>query len=223
MALYPSTPTLSPAGQAPYEINREWCLGDSLGYINANSTNFDSRIESLNSNKLNAAGGTVSGGLTITNGLTASGSIRGRYPTPGYQVWWYLPNSNWTSPNQFNPKWTDTITDKIIYSYPSLGDLYYNGTPGTGSSLLFEMKVYASQATTATQYFNAVDDNVYFYLNGSNFYSGTGVKNVAISWSFIQGINLVQVVLNNSGGGPCTLYVYGDFFLRYPNLSFVMP
>jgi hypothetical protein len=36
-----------PVGPAPYRINREWCVGDSLGYINTNAENFDNRLISL--------------------------------------------------------------------------------------------------------------------------------------------------------------------------------
>jgi len=36
-----------PQGGAPYRLNREWCVGDSLGYINANSENFDDRLISV--------------------------------------------------------------------------------------------------------------------------------------------------------------------------------
>jgi hypothetical protein len=36
-----------PGGSAPYRIDRSWCLGDSLAYINANTSNFDSRIDNL--------------------------------------------------------------------------------------------------------------------------------------------------------------------------------
>ena len=36
-----------PQGPAPYRIDRSWCLGDSLVYINANTNNFDSRIDNL--------------------------------------------------------------------------------------------------------------------------------------------------------------------------------
>lgn len=43
-------PNFPPGGSAPYQIDREWCLGDSLTYINLNSANFDSRIETLSTN-----------------------------------------------------------------------------------------------------------------------------------------------------------------------------
>lgn len=36
-----------PQGPAPYRIDRSWCLGDSLAYLNANTNNFDSRIDNL--------------------------------------------------------------------------------------------------------------------------------------------------------------------------------
>lgn len=46
-------PNFPPSGPAPYRIDRTWCLGDSLAYINANSINFDNRIETLSSNVAN--------------------------------------------------------------------------------------------------------------------------------------------------------------------------
>jgi hypothetical protein len=41
-----------PSGPAPYRINREWCVGDSLGYINTNAENFDTRLNNLENNSL---------------------------------------------------------------------------------------------------------------------------------------------------------------------------
>jgi hypothetical protein len=42
-------PNFPPSGNPPYAINREWCLGDSLFFMNQNFNNFDSRITTLNS------------------------------------------------------------------------------------------------------------------------------------------------------------------------------
>jgi len=42
-------PVFPPSGNPPYRINREWCIGDSLAYMNANFENFDNRILSLSS------------------------------------------------------------------------------------------------------------------------------------------------------------------------------
>lgn len=46
MALNTST-SFPPIGPGPYRIDREWCIGDSLNYININSTIFDSRTIDL--------------------------------------------------------------------------------------------------------------------------------------------------------------------------------
>jgi hypothetical protein len=43
-------PNFPPSGNAPYAINREWCMGDSLGYMNANFDNFDTRINTVSTN-----------------------------------------------------------------------------------------------------------------------------------------------------------------------------
>jgi hypothetical protein len=57
MALNNST-DMPPIGDGPYRIYNGWCLGDSLVFINANSTNFDNRIIA-NSTALAAASATL--------------------------------------------------------------------------------------------------------------------------------------------------------------------
>jgi len=47
MALTVSPTFPPPPNSAPYAIGREWCMGDSLGIINANFNNFDTRLELL--------------------------------------------------------------------------------------------------------------------------------------------------------------------------------
>ena len=42
-------PNFPPSGDPPYSIDREWCLGDSLVFMNRNFQNFDSRIVTLSS------------------------------------------------------------------------------------------------------------------------------------------------------------------------------
>lgn len=51
---------------------------------------------------------------------------------------------------------------------------------------------------------------------------GSGTKNVLITWNLVQGINTLQIVLNNDGGGHNSLYLNGDFFFRYPQLRYVV-
>jgi len=46
-------PNFPPSGNPPYAIDREWCLGDSLVFMNRNFANFDSRIITLSSTTAN--------------------------------------------------------------------------------------------------------------------------------------------------------------------------
>ena len=65
-------PTFPPSGSAPYQIDREWCLGDSLTYINLNSQNFDTRIDLAQSfkNRLINAQGLINQRGYISNTAT---------------------------------------------------------------------------------------------------------------------------------------------------------
>jgi hypothetical protein len=47
-----TSPVFPPVGNPPFRINREWCVGDSLAYMNANFENFDNRILSLSSQSI---------------------------------------------------------------------------------------------------------------------------------------------------------------------------
>lgn len=226
-----------PTGFGPYLIDRRWCLGDSLPYINGNTNIFANSINTLNTaiattsatlsatldaQKLDKNGDTASS-LTVTSGLTATGNIFGRYPAPGYIVYIDTASGTRSLPSQFNK--AGTPPGVLVYGQPSFGDIFYAAYPGT-VSFLFEMKVYASTATSVTQFCNYVDDNIYFYLNSNTAFKqilGAGAKNELVTWNFAQGLNTVQIVFNNIGGGPCQVNLYGDFFLRNSNLSFVPP
>lgn len=81
MSLYKASASLSPSNNAPYEIGREWCMGDSLGYINANTSYFDTqytgitgqiadlnaRVNSLSAGALNFFRATESYPITYTD------------------------------------------------------------------------------------------------------------------------------------------------------------
>lgn len=95
-------PNFPPSGPAPYFINREWCIGDSLTVLNNNANNFDTRILNLSSNidtKVSKSGDTMTGALNATGfvagGATASiGRVelqQGTNIAPGY-VAWYRPD-----------------------------------------------------------------------------------------------------------------------------------
>jgi hypothetical protein len=63
----PSTPITG-----PWAIDREDCIGDSLGYLNANTNFFGVRVNSLSAdldNKFDKTGGTITGSLTATGNI----------------------------------------------------------------------------------------------------------------------------------------------------------
>lgn len=70
MPLNPS-PNYPPIGQGPYKIDRQWCMGDSLPYINENFRIFTDRTETLSATYIK----TLSAGPNITITPTATGNI----------------------------------------------------------------------------------------------------------------------------------------------------
>lgn len=68
MALNNNT-NFPPSGPAPYRIDRTWCLGDSLPYLNANFTNFDTRIDA-NTTAIAAASATLNTTIASTSAAT---------------------------------------------------------------------------------------------------------------------------------------------------------
>jgi hypothetical protein len=69
MALNPS-PNFPPIGVGPYLIDRQWCMGDSLSYINENFRIFDDRTLTLSSTFVKQ----ISAGqnITVTSTLTSN-------------------------------------------------------------------------------------------------------------------------------------------------------
>ncbi|RKM37409.1 TipJ family phage tail tip protein [Moraxella catarrhalis] len=96
-------------------------------------------------------------------------------------------------------------------------------------SVLYEMRVFCKRAITVKQKLHTVDDNLYCYVNGDSAFGyhsnydyydneervptpfGRGRINTEISLSLRQGLNTIQFVLNNSGGGICQVILIGDF------------
>ena len=116
-------------------------------------------------------------------------------------------------------------------SYPSHGSIiqslgFNNENIG---SVLYEMSVFCKRAITVKQKLHTVDDNLYCYVNGESAFGyhsnydyydneervptpfGRGRINTEISLSLRQGLNTIQFVLNNSGGGICQVILIGDF------------
>ena len=96
-------------------------------------------------------------------------------------------------------------------------------------SVLYEMRVFCKRAIAVKQKLHTVDDNLYCYVNGDSAFGyhsnydyydneervstpfGRGRINTEISLSLRQGLNTIQFVLNNSGGGICQVILIGDF------------
>ena len=55
---YNTDSSFPPAGNPVYRIDREWCMGDSLGYLNSNFQSLDSRVDTL-STEIQAVNSTV--------------------------------------------------------------------------------------------------------------------------------------------------------------------
>jgi hypothetical protein len=72
MALNPS-PNYPPTGEGPYKIDRQWCMGDSLPFINENFKIFDDRTLALSSTfvKQISAGKNITVTPTLTSNIIA--------------------------------------------------------------------------------------------------------------------------------------------------------
>jgi hypothetical protein len=166
----------------------------------------------------------VSSKLFVTNGasLTVSpytsmfvnGPIQGSFPR--YTVWVDTVSASVSTIAGF--------TKSYQSAYPSFGSIreQFSGF-GAGGSVLYQMNVHCTSATTVTTYVSQVDDNLYFFLNGTNFASITtaGNKNNAITWNFISGNNSIQIIYNNSGGGGGGVAYWADYFYTNSTTFFV--
>ena len=59
----PENVPVSPYANAPYNLNENWCLGDSRAVINANTNYFEN-------NKVNRTGDTMTGKLIVKNDIS---------------------------------------------------------------------------------------------------------------------------------------------------------
>jgi hypothetical protein len=90
-------PNFPPSGPAPYFINREWCIGDSLTILNNNANNFDTRLELLSTQAISLVFVTPSttpytvapldSGKTVLTNFTTANTINLPNNLPvGYQI-----------------------------------------------------------------------------------------------------------------------------------------
>jgi len=145
--------------------------------------------------------------------LHVQGAINGSFPR--WKVTIDRTNSSRTTPN--------TFVATAVSAWPSFGGINWVTLSNEPQySLLFEMSLYCTSSVTATQHLSFVDDNVYFWLNGSSVANVevAGAKSNTITYNLVTGINTVQIVLNNSGGAYMGLNLWGDFLYRYSNVTF---
>lgn len=177
--------------------------------VTANTVNANIYYDSSNTNfYVNPAG---------TSELYSANFQRALF-VPRYTVYIDATNGGRTTPNTFTKSYTA--------SHVSFGTLLgpYFGGFGAGGSYLFEMNVRCTSATSVTSYIHFVDDNSYFFLNRSLLSSvtGSGGKNTSITWDFLEGLNTIHIVLNNSGGATSSISYIADYF-QNGNTAFVPP
>ncbi len=128
-----------------------------------------------------------------------------------YTVYADTASMGYTNPSQFNRTYSTKLSSR--------GDIWFSQT--VNLSTLFEMKLNATAATTLVQYLKLVDDNAYFFLNGVQIdSSGNSTPNRNITWNLVPGLNTIDIVLNNTGNGPTTLYLFGDLLSQSSKVTF---
>jgi len=154
------------------------------------------------------------GTTTPYSTLDVNGTVSGQFPR--WTLWIDETSGSRTNPSTFTKSKQSILT--------SNGEINFNNSYASYSHL-YEMKIYAPSAITVTQKVYYCDDNAYFFLNGTQigYVQTAGTKTYNITWNLIQGINTLQIVHNNGGGGAFSLSLIGDFFYRYPSIKFVAP
>lgn len=172
-----------PGGNAPFAIDRTWCLGDSLGYINANSVNFDSRIIA-NTTALASASATLNTTIASTSSTTITtlstvpyarlndGNQSGTAPIYGCRAWVNFDGRGSIGANQtiraqgnVSSVYKNAVGDYTIYftlpmpiiSYCVFGSgIEDNGTDsGTSYQTAISLARVADMLTTSVRVLNA--------------------------------------------------------------------
>ncbi|OAV29463.1 TipJ family phage tail tip protein [Moraxella catarrhalis] len=192
--------------------------------IRGGSINIGSNFSVDNQGNLNANSGVFRGQVfadKITGQIDVE-SLKSSAVALGYDM--YISSSYHSS----DPSHFDKIFKASYASYGSIIQSLGFNNENIGS-VLYEMSVFCKRAITVKQKLHTVDDNLYCYVNGDSAFGyhsnydyydneervptpfGRGRINTEISLSLRQGLNTIQFVLNNSGGGICHLIVLGDF------------
>ena len=192
--------------------------------IRGGSINIGNNFNVDNQGNLNANSGVFRGQVfadKITGQIDVE-SLKSSAVALGYDM--FISNSyHASSPSGFDK------TFKASYaSYGSIIQSLGFNNENIGS-VLYEMRVFCKRAITVKQKLHTVDDNLYCYVNGDSAFGyhsnydyydneervptpfGRGRINTEISLSLRQGLNTIQFVLNNSGGGICQVILIGDF------------
>ena len=192
--------------------------------IRGGSINIGSNFNVDSQGNLNANSGVFRGQVLadkITGQIDVE-SLKSSAVALGYDM--FISNSyHASSPSGFDK------TFKASYaSYGSIIQSLGFNNENIGS-VLYEMRVFCKRAITVKQKLHTVDDNLYCYVNGDSAFGyhsnydhydneervptpfGRGRINTEISLPLRQGLNTIQFVLNNSGGGICQVILIGDF------------
>lgn len=177
--------------------------------VNSNTSNsyyvYSNNLIVANTANINSLYVISNGNIGIGNSspygtFQVSGTINGQLPK--YDIWIDTTSSSRTDPSVFTKSYKSSI---ITYG----GVNHYYAASVT--SLLFQMKVYAVSNISISTYFTRVDDNAYCWLNGSNIANVAVSTPTAVTWNLVQGVNTIQMVLNNSGGGGAEFNFFGEF------------
>ena len=192
--------------------------------IRGGSINIGSNFNVDNQGNLNANSGVFRGQVfadKITGQIDVE-SLKSSAVALGYDM--YISSSYHSS----SPSGFDKTFKASYASYGSIIQSLGFNNENIGS-VLYEMRVFCKRAITVKQKLHTVDDNLYCYVNGDSAFGyhsnydhydneervptpfGRGRINTEISLPLRQGLNTIQFVLNNSGGGICQVILIGDF------------